>query len=290
MYIQSLPRSRRSRNRRRSGRWKRCAILDRQWVAPSATIGLYLLDDKRRETERAVDRDGEPIALVPTSSEYDLRHAIRPYGEGRYRLVARNRKGHILARRDFVAAAVRHRLDVASHEPRTEVERLKAELAAAREEAETARAERDAAQAQAEALKEAVAERDAEIAGLEAALDQQGPALRRARRLYAELGSADAARPRAGEHAGDDDPEEAEQEHESGHRERAAQRRSAASGADQTAGSVHEPTVLELWCAGMKQITGLVKDVLRDEPASGSNGSAGEPAEDEGSDGDEAGP
>lgn len=294
MYIRTLPRSRRSRNRRRSGRWKRCAILDRQWVSPRATIGLYLLDDKRRETERAVGRDGEPIALTPTSSEFDLLHAIRPYGEGRYRLVARNRKGHILARRDFVAAVVRHRLDVASHEPRTEVERLKAELAAARDEAETARAERDAAKAEAQALAEAVAERDAEIAGLEAALDQQGQALRRARRLYAELGSGDAVGRQVGEadeHEEGGDLEGAEQEQSRlRRRDHTEQRRSAANGAERNAGSAREPPLLGLRRAEWKEGVGLLKDLLRDEPASSPRSGTDEPAEGEASDGDEAGP
>lgn len=190
MYIRSLPHSRPSRNRRRSGRWIRCAILDRKWVHPRATLGLYLLDDKRRETERARDHAGQPIALTPQDREVDLIRAIRPFGEGRYRLVARNRKGHILARRDFVAAVFAWDLDSAEHAPRTEIERLKAELATAREAAESLRAERDAARAEAEGLKQGVAERDAEITGLESALDRQGQALRRARRLYAELSDA----------------------------------------------------------------------------------------------------
>ncbi len=289
MYIRSLPRSRRSRNRRRSGRWVRAAILDRQWVAPNATIGLYLLDDKRRETERAIDRDGEPIALAPSSSEFDLLHAIRSYGEGRYRLVARNRRGHILARRDFVAAIFAHRLDAVVHEPRTEVERLKAELAAAREEAETARAERDAAQAEAEALKSAVAERDAEIAGLEAALDQQGQALRRARRLYADLGGTGAVGQPVDEHTEDDGSEDAEQgplhRRSRGHTD---ERRSAGSGAERTTASTREPTVWGFGRAEWIQIFGWAKDAFRDKPASSPRSSADESAED--SDGDEAEP
>ncbi len=194
MHIRSLPRSRRSRNRRRNGRWVRCTILDRQWVAPNAVIGLYLLDEKRREVQRARDVRDEPIAFDARSTPYELERAVSGIGEGLYRLVARDRAGHILARRDF-AAALWSAPDICErkYSPRTEIERLKAEVAEARQAAEDAAAERDEARAEVEALKAAAAERDEAIGALEVEIEQRGQQLERARRLYARMGTRPAA-------------------------------------------------------------------------------------------------
>jgi len=192
VHIRSLPRSRPSRNRRRNGRWIRCAILDRKWVAPNAAIGLYLLNDQRREVERASDGRGRPIEFNPHTSECELERVINALGDGLYRLVARDPAGRILARRDF-AAAMWSVPDVhqRGHAPRTEIEELKAQLSEARKATEEAATERDAARLEAEASKQAVAERDAEIDALEAALEGKDQQLRRARRLYARLSARD---------------------------------------------------------------------------------------------------
>lgn len=187
MHIRTLPSSRSRWKKRPNGHWIRCAILDHKHVHPRAVIGLYLLDDKRRETERAVDDRGEPIALGPRSSKSDLVLAIRRYGEGRYRLVARNAKGHILARRDFVAAIFASDLDAATHKPRTEVEHLKAELTAVRQTAVAAQSERDAARAEAVELRQQLDERDRQLEALETALDERDEQLARARRLYRRM-------------------------------------------------------------------------------------------------------
>lgn len=192
MHIRTLPSSRSRWKKRPNGHWIRCAVLDHKHVHPRAVIGLYLLDDKRRETERAVDDRGEPIALGPRSSKADLVLAIRRYGEGRYRLVARNAKGHILARRDFVAAIFASDLDAPTHKPRTEVERLKAELTAVRETAETAQGERDAASAEVAELRRLLKERDRQLDALETALDERDEQLARARRLYQRMAQAGA--------------------------------------------------------------------------------------------------
>lgn len=253
MYIRSLPQSRRSKNKRPSGRWIRCELLDHKWVHKQAVIGLYLLDAGRRETERAVDRHGEPVALEPRSSEADLIHAIRPYGAGRYRLVARNKQGRILARRDFVAAIFAGDLDAPAHAPRTEVERLKAELASAREAAASALTERDAARAEAEELNAAIAERDAQIVGLESALERQGEALRRARRLYAELGRD--GREELPDDPGADDAPDAGRLHRRTATRRSPEARPRAN---------REAKPLGLGRAEIREIVGMAKDLIRD--------------------------
>ena len=190
MYIRTLPPSRRSRNRRRNGRWIRCAILDRQWVAPNASIDLYLLDEKRREVQRACDAGGAPINFHADSSAWDLERVVDRLGEGLYRLVARDPAGRILVRRDFAAARwSMPEVGARQYAPRTEVETLRAELAEARQLNESVAAERDAMREEIEALKAALAERAAMIDALEGEVERRGEQLDRARRLYAQMGA-----------------------------------------------------------------------------------------------------
>ena len=190
MYIRTLPPSRRSRNRRRNGRWIRCAILDRQWVAPNASIDLYLLDEKRREVQRACDAGGAPINFHADSSAWDLERVADRLGEGLYRLVARDPAGRILVRRDFAAARwSMPEVGARQYAPRTEVETVRAELAEARHHNESMAAERDAMRAEIEALKATLAEREAMVGALEGEVERRGEQLDRARRLYAQMGA-----------------------------------------------------------------------------------------------------
>lgn len=184
MYIRSLPRARPAKRRKKRSGWIRSAILDYVAVPPTVRIGIYLLDTKRRETDRVVDYGDNPVELSPEASPADLEGAIRQYGSGWYRLVARNVRGRIVAHRDIEASHLPDGLDRTARRPRSTAERLKAELDGVRAELAASEVGRRRSKTRIAELESRLEARDRQIDALEAALDACQQKLERSRRLY----------------------------------------------------------------------------------------------------------
>lgn len=229
MEIRRLPR----RSRRKKGdpsprSWKHAPLIGDR--APKCEAHVWRLGPDHHELERVTDRSGQPVVLDGHAHEPALRAVIRE--PGFYRVVLRDKRGFIRARRDYQAAF--HfsadwdpKTARKGYMPRTTAERLAEErdaLKARLAESEAVRsqleAEREAAQARIDEIErnaeirvdavrraaaEQVAAAQAERAALEALLARKLDELSRVRALYTQLAEFDDVEA-ADESCDDDDP------------------------------------------------------------------------------------
>ena len=211
MEILRLPRrSRRKKSNPLPRSWKHAPLISDR--APKCEAHVWRLGPDHHELERVIDRRGQPVALDGHAHEPALRAVI--HEPGFYRVVLRDKRGFIRARRDYEAAF--HfsadwdpKTARKGYTPRTTTERLAAErdaMKARLAESEAARvqleAERDTAHtriAEVErnaeirvgavraAAAEQVAAAQAERAALETLLTRKLDELARVRALYMRL-------------------------------------------------------------------------------------------------------
>ena len=166
--------------------YRMCPLLGERKIPNNARIELWLLGAERRLVARATNRSGERVEFDAFDNTDALDAVVCAIGEGLYRLIARDRRGRIRARRDFEAARrLAPERDRRRYEPRTEAERMAAELEATKARLAEAEEERDAAREAAAMLKAAVVERDGQIEALEDAVDAYQKRLAMVRRLHA---------------------------------------------------------------------------------------------------------
>lgn len=187
MQIRFLPQRRSTPKRRPNRRWIECPLFSARRLPPDVTIELWLLDASRHLAGRACPPGGEPIVLGFHDYTKVLERKVARVGEGLYRLVARDTRGRIRARRDFEAAFwLSPEPEERTYKPRSEVERVSDELKAVKARLREAEQARDAALQAAERLTAAVAERDAQIELLEDDLDAAHERITKVRRLNAQ--------------------------------------------------------------------------------------------------------
>lgn len=180
------PRRPRKTRRKYPKSYRTSPLLGERKVPSDTRIELWLLDAERHLVARATNRSGERVEFDAFDDTDALEAAVCVVGEGLYRLIARDRRGRIRARRDFEAARrLTSERDHRRYQPRTEAERMAAELEVTKARLADAEEARDAARQEAAALKAAVIERDVQIEALEDAVEAYQKRLAMVRRLHA---------------------------------------------------------------------------------------------------------